>query len=209
MVTEQKIVVTSPDPSDRATAALMHEIATVKEFFSDKFISQERAVALLQARADKMPSIDVVNQDLIALGKIMVEKFSAVQIQIKDRDTALAAALAAQEKAILVQNNNFIKQIDNIATLLATQGKNSDEKIDTIKERVGLLETKASSTEGKSTGIDKTWGAFAIAAALIVSVAGFIISRSTATPITPQNPPIIYLGPAPGTQPTVIQPRQP
>jgi hypothetical protein len=222
-----KTVVTSPDPSDRSTAALSHEIAMIKELVGEWRSGQERAVALLQAQADKSPSIEVVNQDLIALGKIiaekfttMAEKFATIQIQFTDRDLALIAALAAAEKAVAVQNNNnllannkqegnFTKLIDGIGERLLAQAHSSDDKIDGLRERMNAVEAKSSNTEGKSTGVVQTWGIVIVVLTLIVSASAIVISKenSPITPIAP-TPPIIYLGPSPSAQmPTVIQPR--
>ena len=215
----------SPDLSDYSATSLVHEILALKELFNSRFAAQDKAVALLQARADKMPSIDVVDSNLTALGRVMAEKFttmaekfSTIQIQFTDRDLALIAALAAAEKAVAVQNNNnllannkqegnFTKLIDGIGERLVAQAKSSDDKIDGLRERMNSVEGKTSNVDAKASGIDKTWGIFAVAAALIISVAGVVIANERSATIPLQPPQVIYIPQAGATAPppTVIR----
>ncbi len=160
------------------------------EVYKTRFESYDRAITLLQARADKMPSIDVVDHDLKALERITEGKFATIQIQFTDRDIALAAALAAAEKAVGVQNNNNLiantkqeaaiaKQIDGIGATLAATTKGFDDKIDGVKERISSLERSAQGASGKSDGIDKSVYIIGFVIMALIALGSLIFEMAT------------------------------
>lgn len=151
-----KTVVTSPDPSDRTTASLSHEIATMKELFSERFVGQERAVTLLQGRADKSPSIDVVNADLISLAKVTAETFKRLEEISKLRayySEKLAIAESKRIDAIRIVDVNAVSvertRASDQASVLAGQVTQSAE---TLRSLVASTAASVAASLQQQTG---------------------------------------------------------
>lgn len=174
------------DPTSLTTAALMREVAGLKELVGTRLDAMDKAIALLQAQADRSPSIDVVDKSVKHLDDLIIEKFLGVEKQFVERDkrteqlsladkTAIAAALSAQKEAVVAQNESntkasdkmemsFSKLIEQTQALLTAQKAASDDKIDDLKGRLMLI-------EGSSKGTDQTWAyLFAVAAFLMAGV---------------------------------------
>ncbi len=160
-----------PDPTLLTTQQLMREISSLKELFETRLNAMDMAVALLQAKADRSPSIDEV---VVKLD----EKFIAVQLQFHERDlrfdraatdtrTAVDAAFAAAKLAVDKTENGFTKQIDQLADAARASVKAIDDKIDDVKARVGSI-------EGRSAGVQQGWGWITTGAVAISALAGAI-----------------------------------
>ena len=161
---EQKISVEAagsrlpvPDPTALTTAALLREIAALKELSDNR---------------------------LDALEKLMDQKFVGIKTQIDDRDiqtdkasrdvkSAVDAAFAAAKEAVGEQNKSnalsitkseaaTTKQIDLIFELIKTNTSVSDGKVADIKDRLQAIESH-------SKGIGDGFG-------WIVGLAGIIIA---------------------------------
>lgn len=140
-----------PDPTLLTTQQLIREIAALKELFVTRLDGNDKAIALLQAQADRQPSISVVDTTLKDLRAIMEEKFKGVDQQFAGRDTALSAALLAQKASVDDQNKanalsaakaeaGTTKEIDSIKLLLNAQNNALDEKISDVKDRLTAIE---------------------------------------------------------------------
>lgn len=153
------------DPSALTTAQILREVFMLRELLESRLDGYDRAISLLQARADKSPSIDVVAQNVGSLEKVMDEKFRSVEKQFIERDVrveqsssagqiAINAAFAAAKEGVEKQNANsalatakseasFVKQIDQLVNTINVTVKASDDKIDDLKARIGAIEGRA------------------------------------------------------------------
>ena len=141
---------------------------SIKEIIETRLNGMDKAIELLQANNTEIPKM--VDEKIGALREVHDEKFASIQVQFKERDTrtdqssrdskvAVDAALQAAKEAVGEQNRSSAlaiqksetgttKQIDQLAVLIQSTAKGSDDKIDDIKERLTRI-------EGKSTGVEK------------------------------------------------------
>jgi hypothetical protein len=137
------------------------------------------------------------------LKELMVEKFSGVQVQFRERDertkeaaiateTAVNAALEAQKEAAGKAEAASGKEFDAIKTLMASNTKSQDDKIAIINGRLDR-------GEGVSKGQDKSQATNIALAAVIISLLGlgYAVFGSKTTP-----PQIIVSPPTSITAPT-------
>lgn len=158
-----------PDPTILTTQQLDREINSLREVLETRMAGMDKAIVLLQAANDKIPS--AVDEKIHSLREIQEEKFSSVQTQFKERDTrseqtskdskvAVDAALQAAKEAVGEQNKSSalaiaksetstVKQIDQLGVLIQTTSKALDDKIADIKDRLTRI-------EGKGEGVDKS-----------------------------------------------------
>lgn len=137
-----------------------------------RILASDKAVQLLQAFADRTPTTNDVQHDVEALREVVMEKFNGIKTQIVERDvatekaskdvkSAVDAAFAAAKEAVGEQNKSnalsitksetgFTKQIDGISDLIKTNAKAVDDKINDIKERITIIESK---TNGINVGV--------------------------------------------------------
>lgn len=154
-----------PDPTALTTAALSREINALKELFEIRLNGLDRATDLLQAAANRGPSINVIEERVSSMATLVeekffsvqaqqVEKFDSIQVQFRERDTrgeqtsrdskiAIDAALQAAKEAVGKSEVSTIKSIDQIVALIQTMNKASDDKMNDIKDRFGTLENKS------------------------------------------------------------------
>jgi hypothetical protein len=183
-----------PDPTVLTTAALQREVVTVRELMKVQFEGYEKAISLLQAQADKVPSIAVIEERVIAQGKIVDEKFRSIAIQFSERDTrteqtsrdskvAVDAALQAAKEAVAEQNKSSAlaiakseaataKQIDQLGVAFSATTSGITDKIDDIKDRIATLERAATGIVGQVSGRHETWGSISG----VIGVIGIIIA---------------------------------
>lgn len=179
-----------PDPTVLTTSQLLREIASTNEKFDleitalreivmTRFDGMDKAIALIQAASDKMPSeVDVKVANLEA---VTTERFRSVEQQFRERDvrteqtsrdakTAVDAALQAAKEAVGKQNDSFTlatsksegqftKQIDQIGELLRTAIKALEDKVtDTrgliadLKDRLAAAESRMTAAESRVIG---------------------------------------------------------
>ncbi len=160
-----------PDPTLLTTQQLMREISSLKELFETRLNAMDTAVILLQAKADRSPSIDEV---VVKLD----EKFAAVQLQFHERDLrfdraaddgriAINAAFTAAKIAVDKTENGFTKQIDQLVDAARASVKAIDDKIDDVKSRIVAMESR-------SAGIQQGWGWITTGAVAISALAGAV-----------------------------------
>ena len=165
---QQLGLVPVPDPTVLTTAALLREIASLREILEQRMNGIDQRIAQIRAEFDHLPS------EARALVKHLVdlhdEKFRSIQVQFTERDTrteqtsrdskvAVDAALQAAKEAVEKQNQSSalaiakseastVKQIDAIGAQMLDMRKALDDKSDDLKERVNRLEGVAVGGKG-------------------------------------------------------------
>ena len=197
--TNRPDVLPVPDPTRLTTEALMREVASLKELFETRLGAMDKAIQLLQARADRSLSIDVVSGKVSHLEDLTDEKFSGIYKQFVERDVrtdqtsrdskvAVDAALQAAKEAVSEQNKSnalsmdkseaaFTKQIDQLGLLIATTSKGTDDKIDDIKNRLTLIEGRSQTVETGAGYVLTSAGIGLSAGVLIVGMLGLYLRK--------------------------------
>lgn len=177
-------MVSNPDPSVLTTQNLQREIYSLRELTEAQFDGIKKTIEVMQKSIDLLPQLR--HDEVHNLEKLIDEKFSSVGTQFKERDTrddqrtkdskvAIDAALKAASDAVAEQNKSnalaiskseagTTKQIDQIVTLIASNQKNTDDKIADIKDR-------QNSVEGRNTGHGEVVG-------WVFGAAGFLAALS-------------------------------
>lgn len=183
-----------PDPTVLTSQALQREVAGLKELFETRLDAMDKAITLLQSRADQSPSIDVVSESVISLRKLFIEKFRRVDTQISERDTrteqtatesskAIAAALQAAKEAVSEQNKSnaasmektemaLTKQLDQQQVLMRQTTEALESQVDDLKERINLA-------EGRTRGIGDGWGYIVGAVGAMIALAALIMQLTS------------------------------
>lgn len=172
----------NPDPTLLTTQQLFREITNLKDQIETRLDGYDKAIGLLQNKADKEPGIPEIvaefREKLKGVIGLFDEKFRGVQTQFTERDErvaqtskggkeALDAALQAAKEAVGEQqkaNAQAIskseaattKQLDQISAQITSQAKGYDDKIDDLKGRLTSFEGKTSvSDPAVSNGINQ------------------------------------------------------
>jgi len=161
-----------PDPTALTTAALLREIASLKELVFTRLDGVEAKQDSFNEAITKTPTD--VDKQVQHLKELHEEKFVSIATQFKERDirteqtardskVAVDAALQAAKEAVAEQNKSSalaiskseaatVKQIDQIQTQISTSTKGLDDKISDIKDRLTRIEGDAvGSAEQKIT----------------------------------------------------------
>jgi hypothetical protein len=127
------------DPTERTTEALLREVQWLSKLFASelegkdiRFAAMAEAIRLLQASADKSPTIGELNSKV-------EQQLNSIRLQFEERDVrtklaadgtklAVDAAFSAQKEAAGEANKNFTKLIDQITLLLQASSKGTDDK---------------------------------------------------------------------------------
>ena len=175
----------TPDPTTLTTAALQREVQALRELSRIQFEGYDKAINLLQAQADKVPSIAVIEERVVSLTKLIDEKFRSIATQFSERDTrteqtsrdskvAVDAALQAAKEAVAEQNKSSAlaiakreaataKQIDQLGVAFSATTTGITDKIDDIKDRITTI-------EGRGVGRHDVWGYVVGAIGMIAAV---------------------------------------
>src|ERR1700678_3384001 len=127
------------------------KISGLEKTLDAKFAAYDKAIALLQANADRQPSIAVVAASVASLEKLHDEKFRGVDNQFVQRDVALVAALSAAKEAVGEAGKNqalvidkldkgFTKQIELLTATLTMGLQNVLGVANDLKERIVAVE---------------------------------------------------------------------
>jgi hypothetical protein len=177
------------DPSALTTQSLQREVAAIKELFRTEMDAQREAVRLLQANADKSPTVSVVAEELKGMKAVFEERFKGIanltdkiaELSQKAIDAALQAAkelVGAQNVSNAAANEkmevSFTKQIDGMTKLIESNNDAAAEKYDTLKERMDR-------GEGHTKGIGDSWAvvmAIVLAGIMLAALVFDIVSRA-------------------------------
>lgn len=173
-----------PDPTVLTTQQLLRELAALREVLMTRMDGYDKAISLLQAFADRQPTV----AEVVAR---FDEKFRGVDLQFKERDqrveqaakeykVAVDAAFASQKEAVSEQNKSAaaaiakseaaaIKQIDAIGILVQANAKASDEKVDDIK-------THLISIEGRGQAYSQGFGWIATGVGIVAAIIGAVLA---------------------------------
>lgn len=124
------------------------------------------------------------------------ERLKGIQIQLKDRDLAVSAALTAQERTASAQDLSNAKAIEKSEEATSEAIKGLTTRFDDLKERVDSAEGK---NAGASARLSMLVTVAALGIAAVTFASGFV--RAPA-PALPAVPPGYILVPAQPTQPT-------
>lgn len=172
-----------PDPTVLTTQSLLREIENVTKIFETRLAGMDKAIELLQAFTNKTP--DEIKDNVLGLEKLQNVKFDSIQTQFserdtrteqtgKDRETAINAALKAQQDAVAQQNQSnkeaiakseasFIKLIDALTLNTTTITTNLGKDISVLTSRVQTI-------EGVKKGGSELWGYIVGAGGLLLAV---------------------------------------
>ena len=182
----RRLTTPNPDPTARTVEALLREIAALKELHATRFEAYDKAIALLQANADKAPSISVIEERVRSLQSLHDEKFKSIAVQFAERDTrteqtsrdskvAVDAALQAAKEAVEKQNASSAlaiakseastaKQIEQIVATFGETTKGLTDKIEAITKGItdrieaitAGVNDKIEAVKDRITALDKT-----------------------------------------------------
>lgn len=170
---------------------LLREIALTKENFETRLDAIDKATSLLQSRADRVPQIETVAENLRGLKELNEEKFASIALQFKERDArleqttmdskaAIEAALEAAKEAAGKTEVGLTKQIDAIAANQAVTVNALHDKIDDMKTRITAIESRTEGLQNakKEQQTDSTyiWGIIFGLGGFLVAVAAVVVT---------------------------------
>lgn len=193
-LSSERSIVPIPDPTLLTTQQLIRENVWLREVIETRLDGMDKAIELLQRTADKFP--DRIDEKIKSLSDVHEEKFASIQVQFAERDVrteqtsrdskvAVDAALTAQKEVVAEQNRSSataiaksetatMKQIDQLANMIASSTKTADDKIVDLKERLTRIE---GGSEGRVSSVK------ASQSTLHLVIAGFALLLSVATTI--------------------------
>lgn len=191
-----------PDPTLLTTQALTQAVGSLKELFEARVTSLEKNMEMLQQGLDERSK--EVREAVRHLERLHDEKFVRITTQIAERDVqrdaasrdvkaAVDSAFAAAKEAVTEQNKSnalaigkseatTARTLDNIAEQIRANTKNTDDKINDIKERITKIESLTEGISKNKEEIRKTetqnWGYlvgfFGIVTGLMIGIAAVI-----------------------------------
>jgi hypothetical protein len=146
---------TSGDPKPTTTEQVLRENYWLREVVETRLNAMDKALQLLQAQADKVPS--ETDKAVSGLKDLLFEKFKGTDTQFLASKEAVASALAAAKEAVAAalsavkeantKTENFTtKQIDSMKELIDAKGASTDKSLSDLKERVDR-------TDGQTVGV--------------------------------------------------------
>lgn len=179
-----------PDPTLRTNEQLQREAVILRELIElrmegvqVRFDAMDKAIGLLQETANRSPTINEVyvkhEQMFQSIATQFEERDTRTEQTSKDSKVAVDAALQAAKEAVGAQNESnslaiakseaaTTKQIDAMGALITATAKASDEKIDDLKGRLGLI-------EGRSKGFGDGWGFIVGGIGALMMIGTFIV----------------------------------
>lgn len=175
------------DPSALTTQVIWREIAALKELLTSELEGVKKSIDvahddLVRVPTDVQEQVGNVHQLLDIKVAHLEKQFDLIERQRieqkTDQRTAIDDALKAAKELVFQQNlantsanakseASFSKQIDQIATLFASEKKASDERINDLKEQVAK-------SEGRGTGLKDFTGWIVAAIAIIFSLLNYL-----------------------------------
>lgn len=173
-----------PDPTVLTTQQLMRELGALKEIMTTRMDGYDKAISLLQAFADRQPTI----AEVVAKFE---EKFRGIDTQFKERDqrvdqtakeakVAVDAAFASQAAAIAKSEAATTKQIDQILITLTSSVKSLDDKINgsikTVDDKINDAKDRVAGIEQRGTGASNLLGYVGTVAMVLGAVIGAVVA---------------------------------
>jgi hypothetical protein len=213
-----------PDPSPLTTQQLLREIFLLREILEQQIaniISRldqgDKAVALLQAFADRTPTTKDVQHEVTALREVTMEKFGSINTTFSQNDKALTAALQAQEKQAIATNDNtttatakmeagFTKLFDAMALTVDTKFAGMGTQMQDTKDRLTAIESRTQGITQQKTesGVATTQGTSQIGTiaaivfggiSLLIAIGSAVVAVGSSRP-----PPQVIYAPPPNSQ---------
>jgi hypothetical protein len=157
----------TPDPTELTNALVTQATTVLQDLFDAKLAQRDQrmdasaeAVKLLQNARDLMPAL--IKDEVHHLERLVAGRMDGFDTRLADRDTqgertarqneaAIKAALDAAEKAVGKQQeasekaiakaeDNTIKQVDGVTTLVASNATAAAREMGDIKERLTRME---------------------------------------------------------------------
>jgi hypothetical protein len=181
-----------PDPTTLTTAQLFreitnlslqvqHDIAALRAIIETRLDGYDKAIALLQRFADKVPSeVDVkVNQ----LQSLHAEKFRSIEGQFTSSKVALDSALQSSEKSNAEKNALQALAISKAETSVAEQLKGINVAISGVErvlnDKVLAIKERLDRMEGQSSGVGQSWGVIVAVVGIVIAVTALIVRIQT------------------------------
>lgn len=175
------------DPSALTTQVIWREIAALKELLTSELEGVKKSIDvahddLVRVPTDVQEQVGNVHQLLDIKVAHLEKQFDLIERQRieqkTDQRTAIDDALKAAKELVFQQNlantsanakseASFSKQIDQIATLFASEKKASDERINDLKEQVAK-------SEGRGGGLKDFAGWVVAAIAILFSLLNYL-----------------------------------
>jgi uncharacterized protein (UPF0335 family) len=184
-----------PDPTKLTTEQLYREVAALKEVLLAQLECAVERVERLEKDLEARPSAvkeaiehlkDMLGARMNGMDTLREQKFNEVQMQFKERDLQVTAALnAAKELASQINSSSemaitkseaaFIKQFDSLRTIIDNQDKADDVKFADMKDRLNRIEGRdLGKIDTERSHRDNTSLYIAILAAIIGAIGLFI-----------------------------------
>jgi len=171
------------------------EIRALRDTLEQRLGAMDIATRVLAASVEKFPTdIDravdsgreILMSEITRVGDVTQEKFAAVDALFASNALALAAALAAQEKAVAAQNDSNTLAIsksesstkETIAANLATARTGLESLTSTvadIKDRVVRIESTGAGAAGQRTDQRLNLGTVIAAAAVLIALVSLVL----------------------------------
>jgi hypothetical protein len=168
------VVVPSPDPTLLTTQQLIREIQSLRELFDARLDGMDKALTLLQAKADRYPQ--PTDLAITRLQELIYQKFESVGLEFRARDQAVSTALEAQRESMITKHESVVMSVQRLQELhtekfdsIATQFKERDVRTEQASKdsKVAIdaalqaqKEAVGKQNEANSAAISKSEAAF-------------------------------------------------
>jgi hypothetical protein len=165
---ETGIVRPDPDPTVRTNEAIIASVSSLEAVMQERFVAYDKAIVLLQTKADKEPQISQVADSVAFLKELFQTQLKERDIRSeqtkKDGDVAIAAALQAQKEAVGKTEYGLTKELDAVKLNTATEMNGLRGQINDLKDR-------QNNNDGRKKGASDSWGYIVVAAGLVLNAA--------------------------------------
>jgi hypothetical protein len=192
----------STDPSALTTAAILREIANLKENTQQRFDAMDKAVIKLSEDSTRVPT--VLDKAISQLKELIIEKFNGVAIkfegvekQFEEREIridklqtesqrAITAAFSAQKESASSENQSLVKAINKAEQITENQLVQQRSTLAAVEknltDKIGDVSDRLNRSEGVGAGRDKIsaplWAAAsAILTAITISAIMAIVNK--------------------------------
>lgn len=159
-----------PIPENQANLEkLIREVTAL----TTRMDANDRAVALLQAFADRQPTIAEVvakfEERFVGIEERFRERDKRFDLRSADDKASINAALVAQKEAIAKSEAAFTKQIDSLEHLLNVTG-------DTLTANINDNRSRVTAIESRSQAYSSGFGFIATGIGIVGAIVGAIVA---------------------------------